>query len=370
MPNNADAIGRVLDLGRLPPPTIMLVDDQRTGRVVLAEIVRGLDPRVNVVSFDDPEKVLEFVRGSPVDLLITDYLMPGMDGIELTRKLRKLHSQDELPIVMTTVARTRDVLYRAFDAGVSDFLLRPVDPLECRLRCEALLKQRSRHLATVRHVDALSARLERIRAELNLAEEGWLQRLSEFRAQPAGEQASSERVASYAGLIATRMGCAPPEVELLQMASSVHDIGALGLPLPLLAEDVEFSREQRCQLQRHTVLGHRLLSGSASRLLGIAADIALHHHERLDGTGYPRGLKGAQISFMARIVAVADVFNALVSPRCYRHAMSPASALDCLRTDMRAKLDQDAVGALADATQALSPAGLVAGRPGKGNRHV
>ncbi|MDO9217399.1 MAG: response regulator [Lacisediminimonas sp.] len=356
---------------RVPTPTVVIVDDQSTGRMVLAEILRGIHPRLNLVPFADPLEALEFVRSRPVDLVLTDYLMPRLDGIEITRALRKLRSPAELPIVMTTVVQKRDLIYRAFDAGVTDYLLRPIDPVECRIRCENLLRVRSHFLAQNRHIELLSTRLEAVKGELRLSEDGALERLVALNRLHDRESAArcQQDVASFAGHIARGLGCAEAEVALLCVAASVHDIGELALPSDLWSHPNPLTPSQSERLRRHTILGHGLLAGDSSRLLNTAAEIALNHHERLDGTGYPHGLAGNAIPLMARIVAVADVFNALISPRQYKKAMSCEQALAFMQQEMHAKFDPDAMDVLAGAIDELTSLrqGRAASPSGVGN---
>ncbi len=343
---------------RVPTPTVVIVDDQSTGRMVLAEILRRIHPRLNLVPFADPLEAIEFVRSRPVDLVLTDYLMPRLDGIEITRALRKLRPPAELPIVMTTVVHKRNLIYRAFDAGVTDYLLRPIDPVECRVRCENLLRVRSHFLAQNRHIELLATRLDAIKDELRLSEDGALERLVALNRLHDRESARCQQhVATYAGYIARGLGCAEPEVALLCVAASVHDIGELALPSDLWNHPDPLSPAQFARLRRHTTLGHELLAGVSSRLLNTAAEIALNHHERLDGTGYPHGLAGNAIPLMARIVAVADVFNALVSPRQYKKAMSCEQALTCMQQELPGKFDPDAMEVLASGIDELTALG-------------
>ncbi|WP_151448399.1 HD domain-containing phosphohydrolase [Lacisediminimonas profundi] len=357
---------------RVPAPTVVIVDDQGTGRLVLAEIVRGIDSRINVVSFADPVEALEYVRCQPADLVLTDYLMPRLDGIETTRALRKLYPVEQLPVVMTTIVHSRELLYRAFDAGVSDYLLRPIDPAECRMRCENLLRARSHFQIQQRHIESLASRLDKVKDELRLSEDSALERLIIFNQLHDQQSAKCQHdVALYAGFIASALGCSEEEVELLRVAASVHDIGELALPSGCWTHPGSLSHEQLACLRRHTIVGHDLLASVSSRLMQTAAEIALNHHERLDGSGYPRGLPGKEIPFMARIVAVADVFSALVSVRPYRNAMSPECALACMCEQMRDKLDADAIGVLVNSIEdvcALSPA-LASGKMAAGIRH-
>jgi HD-GYP domain-containing protein (c-di-GMP phosphodiesterase class II) len=145
-------------------------------------------------------------------------------------------------------------------------------------------------------------------------------------------------------------------VEALRVAASLHDVGMLALPSSLWAQDARLTQEQMAQMQRHTTLGHELLAGASSPLARLAAELALTHHERLDGSGYPRGLRAAEVPILSRILAVADVFNALVSPRRYRPAMSSDDAIALMQSEMAGKLDPDGLQALSRMTMPLEGA--------------
>ncbi|MDB5796289.1 MAG: divalent ion tolerance protein CutA [Paucimonas sp.] len=332
---------------RSPTPNVVIIDDQSTGRMVLSEVIKSIDRRINTVMLADPEEAIEYVRNMPVDLVLTDYRMPRMNGIETTRALREMYPATQLPIIMTTVIHRREILYQAFNAGVSDYLLRPVDPMECRMRCENLLRQRGHVAMFERQMEALTGRVEQISSDLQCSEEESLHRLTSLIRLINPEAAARQRaVASYAAALVGELGGASQDARAMEIAACVHDIGELALPPGLCDAARLLDEAERTQVRRHPGLGHEMLRGGSSRVLQAAAEIALGHHERFDGSGYPRAACGSQIPLNARIVAVADVFHALTSPRHYRPARSLHQALASMCGELYGQFDPDVLQAL------------------------
>jgi two-component system response regulator RpfG len=354
---------------RTASPTVLVLDDQSTGRLVLAEVVKGLDKKINIMMFSDPLEAIEYARTMPVDLVLTDYKMPVLDGIETIRRLRTMYPYEQLPIVMTTVVSTRDVLYRAFEAGATDYLIRPVDPIECRVRCQNLLSQRQQYVINSKHARMLEDRIEQVKRDLRLREMDTLFRLAGAADRRDAVTGSHlKRMAKYSGLIARGMGLSEDEIEEIEMAAPMHDIGKIGIPDAIMQKKGRLTAEEVAIMQTHAQIGYEILKGSPSRFLQAAAVIAQNHHEKFDGTGYPFGLKNNNIPLMARIVALADVFDALTSERPYKEAWDWQKAVDYIIEQKGAHFDPDLVdvflthidearaiqGALAD----VKPSGL------------
>jgi two-component system response regulator RpfG len=314
---------------RTASPTVLVLDDQSTGRLVLAEVVKGLDKKINIMMFSDPLEAIEYARTMPVDLVLTDYKMPVLDGIETIRRLRTMYPYEQLPIVMTTVVSTRDVLYRAFEAGATDYLIRPVDPIECRVRCQNLLSQRQQYVINSKHARMLEDRIEQVKRDLRLREMDTLFRLAGAADRRDAVTGSHlKRMAKYSGLIARGMGLSEDDIEEIEMAAPMHDIGKIGIPDAIMQKKGRLTAEEVAIMQTHAQIGYEILKGSPSRFLQAAAVIAQNHHEKFDGTGYPFGLKNNNIPLMARIVALADVFDALTSERPYKEAWEWQKAVD------------------------------------------
>jgi two-component system response regulator RpfG len=306
---------------RTANPTVLVLDDQSTGRLVLAEVIKSIDKKINIMMFSDALEAIEYARTMPVDLVLTDYKMPVMDGIETIRQLRNMYPYEQLPIVMTTVVSNREVLYRAFEAGATDYLIRPVDPLECRVRCQNLLNLRQQYVINSKHARMLEERIDQVKRDLRLREMDTLLRLAAAAdRRDASNGTHLKKMARYSALIARSIGLSDDQVEAIELAAPMHDIGKIGIPDAILQKSAALDPEEMAIMQTHARIGYEILRDSPSRFLQAAATIAQHHHERFDGSGYPAGLKGRDIPLKARIVALADVFDALTSERLYKPA--------------------------------------------------
>ena len=311
--------------------TVMVVDDQSTGRAILEQVVRSLDERVVVEGFARPVDAVVWAARHVSDLVLVDYMMPDMDGIEFVKRLRALPGYEHVPIVMVTVHDDRKVRYAALDAGITDFLTKPVDARECLARCRNLLTLRRQQLALEDRRRLLEHMVEDATREVREREKETLLRLAragEFRDEETGYHLI--RMSRFARLIAGAIGLDPGEAETIELAAPLHDIGKIGVPDQILLKPAKLDEAEWQIMRRHPLIGHEILKGSASKYVRMGALIALGHHEKYDGTGYPNGLVGDHIPLCARIVAVADVFDALTSVRPYKPAWPAERALEYL----------------------------------------
>jgi two-component system, response regulator RpfG len=307
--------------------TVMVVDDQSTGRAILEQVIRGLDERVAVEGFARPIDAVVWATRHISDLVLVDYMMPEMDGIEFVKRLRALPGYEHVPIVMVTVHDDRKVRYAALDAGITDFLTKPVDARECLARCRNLLTLRRQQLALEDRRRHLEQMVEDATRDVREREKETLLRLAragEFRDGETGFHLI--RMARYSRLIADALGLGRDEAETVELSAPLHDIGKIGVPDQILLKPDKLDEGEWQIMRRHPVMGHEILKGSASKYVRMGALIALGHHERYDGSGYPNGLVGDHIPLCARIVAVADVFDALTSVRPYKTAWAAERA--------------------------------------------
>lgn len=327
---------------------VLIVDDESRNIALLDRLLTRTG-YANVRSTTDPLDGLRMWEEFEPDLLLLDLNMPVLDGfgfMDRVRSSRWMSQAGYVPILVLTgdaSARTRD---RALSSGARDFLTKPFDPTEVRLRINNLLETRSLHLGLAQANRTLEQRVrERTRAlaeslqdlgaantSLRLSRQETIERLSiaaELRDDDTGQHI--HRMSGYAAVLARRAGFDDEEVNILQMATQMHDVGKIGIPDAVLLKPGKLTADERAVIETHAQIGHDILSGSEAELLSLAADIALTHHERFDGMGYPQRLAGEGIPIEGRIAAIADVFDAITNARVYRPAMTLPDAVAIMK---------------------------------------
>jgi putative two-component system response regulator len=320
-----------------PRARVLIVDDNP----VNIDVLRGiLSPHMRVLAALDAPTAQRLARGpQPPDLVLLDVNMPGMNGYELCEQLRHDVATREIPVIFVT-ARTEDVdESRGFAVGGSDYITKPVHPdvvlarartqLELRTRREA---DRARGQRLERLVRVRTGELERAYDELwraSLETTVRLARAAEFRDDDTG--AHVLRMSHFATTIARSMGLPEPVCEQILHAAPLHDIGKIGIPDRILLKKGPLDEGEWAIMRRHPLIGARVLDGSDNPVVQLAEVIARTHHERWDGTGYPEGLAGEAIPLVGRIVAVADVFDALTNARPYKPAFPVERAVSIIR---------------------------------------
>jgi two-component system response regulator RpfG len=327
-------------------PYIMIIDDQFTSRIILEELVGSIDSEATPVTFDDPRAALEWAELNQPDLVLTDYKMPSMNGAEFIRRFRNIYHCKDVPMIVITVVDDKLVRYQALESGATDILNKPVDHHECRARCRNLLTMRRQQQIIHNRARWLEKQVAEATRLLHIREREALKRLAtatDYRTP--NRQADDFRIGKYSRLIAEKLGLAREECDLIEVGATLHDVGNVGVIDDLLLKPGGLSGDELDAIKVHTNIGHALLRDASSPYLQHGAIIALNHHERYDGTGYPNGLKGGEIPLIARIVAVADVYDALTSERPHRSAFSMDQALEHLKLEKGRALDPECVDA-------------------------
>jgi putative two-component system response regulator len=334
---------------------IMIVDDESANLALLQRIAAKVAADVTVVAFSDPVQALADCVPTLPDLIVTDYIMPGLNGHELLSRVRMLPGGAHVPVVMITAAGERAVRQQALELGATDFLAKPVDPLEVRVRLTNLLAMRRNHLELSDRSRWLAAEVAQATRTIRDREHELIIRLSraaEFRDSDTG--AHLQRMARYSRLIAERLDLPVDACEMIFKAAPMHDIGKMGIPDSILLKQGRLDPAEFEVMKRHPVIGRDILAGSQSQIIALGAEIALAHHEMFDGGGYPQGLAGAAIPQAGRIVAVADVFDALTSSRPYKKAWSDDAAAAFLRDRAGSHFDPVCVEAFLSAWEEVA----------------
>ena len=343
---------------------ILVVDDEPANTILLQGMLRRWG-FTNVVAITDPTRVVDAFTQVAPDLLLLDIGMPGLSGFDVMGLLDGwLHSDTPVPVVVLTADVTDATKHRALGCGARDFLTKPFDPEEVRLRVSNLLELRLLQLQIKSHSDDLEERVQRRTHQLELSRLELAHRLAaaaEYRDDDTQQHA--HRIGHTAGLLAAGLGLASGTVERIRLAAPLHDIGKIAIPDAILLKPGKLTADEFATMQSHAIVGARILAGSTSHLLRTASEIALTHHEHWDGKGYPGGRMGAATPLAGRIVAVADVFDALAHRRPYKQAWAVDDAVAEILSQAGRHFDPHVVEAFAcldhrslvDANQLASP---------------
>ncbi len=332
---------------------ILIVDDD-PDILTLYRTLLGLEGYANIRTTSDSCGVLAmFVEYEP-DILILDIAMPHLDGLQLLKVLQgSVQGGLSLPVLVATAYPSADNRFKALSGGAIEVLSKPFDRSELVLRVNNLLQVRM----AVHEVEAqthamfleLLERTEQLssyQVELKEAQLEVIERLARAAEQHDGETARhTHRVSITAGLLARCLGLSPDEAQIIQRAAPLHDVGKIGVPDSILLKPGKFTPQEYAVMQRHCRFGADLLSGGRSEVVQMAECIALTHHEKWDGQGYPHGLQGEEVPIEGRIVSVADVFDALTHDRPYKEAWPLEEALQEIRLQSGVQFDPQVVKA-------------------------
>lgn len=323
----------------------LLVDDSRSVLDLLKRLVET-DGTVEATTFLDSLEALAAARTGNFDIVLVDYDMPKMDGIALIRELRAMTKFSDTPIVMITSNQEDDVRIEALAAGATDFLPKRPNAIELGIRLQNLIKlgvavrklnDRAAHLAD--EVAAATQKLQQREEEIILR----LALAVEYRDNDTGDH--TLRVAKYSRIIAEQLGLSQRLCRDVYLAAPLHDVGKVAIPDAILLKPGRLSEQETTTIRTHAAIGARILADSHCELIQLAAIIAQAHHERWDGSGYPNGLKRHEIPVPARIVMVADVFDALTTRRPYKEPMPLPAARQYLEEQRGREFDPACVDA-------------------------
>jgi putative two-component system response regulator len=310
--------------------TILVVDDLAPNRRLLERLLAQAG--YAVVTAADGEQALAAVADAAPDLVLMDIRMPGRDGFSICETIKSQDATRLLPVVLMTGSTERADRVRAIEAGADDFLTKPVDEIELKARVRSLV------------------RLKRYTDDLDSAETVILSLARTIEARDPYTEGHCERLARYAVVVGRRLGLSSDDLAALDRGGYLHDIGKIAIPDAILSKPGPLTDEERELMKQHTTVGDHLCG--SLRALARVRPIIRHHHERLDGSGYPDGLRGDAIPLLAQVIGVVDVFDALTTARPYKPALDIAAAMRELRQDVaRGWRDARLVDALAAAVE-------------------
>ncbi|MDF2815317.1 MAG: response regulator [Paenibacillus sp.] len=320
--------------------SIFIMDDQLYNVELLERILKRAG-FVNLTSTTDPTLFETMFDQTKPDIVLLDLHMPVIDGFAaLAQIIQKVPEDDYLPVLVLTADVTPEAKKRALREGANDFLTKPFDRSEVVLRITNLLKNRFLHLQLQQHNQLLEQKVMERTSELEKAQFEILRilaRSAEYRDDVTGEH--THRVGKLSGLTARALGLSEEQVQQIESAATLHDIGKIGIPDTILLKPGKFSPDEFDRMKAHTSIGASIIGDASFPILRAAAEIAMCHHEKWDGTGYPRGLKGEQIPLFARIVAITDFFDALSHERPYKSAWSIEDVLNEIRAQREIHFD-------------------------------
>ncbi len=309
---------------------ILVVDDNPANLNVLFDIFG--DMRYDVLFASDGESCLRLVETECPDLILLDVMMPGIDGFETCRRLKADDRTREIPVMfMTALSETVDKV-RGLEAGAVDYVTKPIQPEEvlARVKTHLTLRKMYRMLQDREvHLSALVEEKTRMVTNVTIALVNALESANRLNDTDTGNHI--KRVGEYAAYLAEQYGCEREFIKRIRLYAPLHDVGKVGLPDRILRKPGQFTKEEFVEMQQHVVFGASLLAGDGLDIM--ARNIALYHHERWDGSGYVHQLAGEQIPLEARLVAVADVYDALVTERVYKPAFPDEKAMQIIATD-------------------------------------
>jgi len=322
---------------------ILIIDDDEISVRILKETFSKAGYK-NITSINDPRLALKLYKELDPDLLILDLNMPYLSGFDVMKQLTSINIDGYLPIVVLSNEESQDIRSSALEAGARDFLNKPYDRVEVLIRFRNLIEVRLLHNEIRDQNKSLENKVRQRTQEVYETQRDVINRLAravEYRDSETGLHIV--RMSHYAACLADEAGLSNEECGLILMASPLHDIGKIGIPDSILQKPGKLTPEEWEIMKTHTVIGGELLSGGNSEFLNLAKEIALTHHEKWDGSGYPEGLKEKGIPLCGRICGLCDVFDALMTCRPYKRAWTVEETLDVIKEGKGTHFDPELV---------------------------
>lgn len=311
-----------MELMKTLPPRILAVDDEPTNLKVLKNV---LQDHYRLSFAKNGEDALALIKHDRPNLILMDVMMPGMTGFEVCERLKNDPETADIPLIFVTALQGEVDEEKGFEVGGVDYILKPITPAIVKARIKT-------HLSMVKADKLKKTHIELIQR---------LGRAAEYKDNETGMHVL--RMSRYSLVLAKAAGLSDDDADDLLQAAPMHDIGKIGIPDNILLKPAKLTPDEFLQMQRHTHIGAEVLGDSDSGLIQLAYTVAMTHHEKWDGTGYPNGLKGENIPLAGRIVAIADVFDALMSKRPYKEAWTVEKTLSVMRQDSGSHFDPSLV---------------------------
>ena len=313
-------------------PKVLLCDDELMNRKVASKILKK--EGFEVVEAINGEEALSVLASTAVDLILMDLMMPIMDGYEATKKIKSSKEYAHIPLIIISALSDREAIKKGLELGANEYISKPFDITEFVLRVKNSVKM---------------SELQDNKNEKEIIE--ILAKTAEYRDNETSMH--TVRVGEMAAFMAEQLGWSGERVELIRMAAPMHDIGKVGITDAILLKPGKLTDEEFSLMKEHATIGHTILSQKESPLLKLAAEIALTHHEKYDGSGYPKGLSKEEIPMSGAIVALVDVFDALLSKRPYKEGFSLEKTVSIIQEGKGKHFHPELVSLFLDSLDAL-----------------
>ncbi|MDH5718578.1 MAG: response regulator [Spirochaetia bacterium] len=328
-------------------PLVLIVDDVSSNIQLLGNFLRRANYNLAVAS--NGKEALEIVKKKTPDLILLDVMMPELDGYETIKILKSKDETKNIPVIFLTAKDDTEDIVAAFELGAVDYITKPFQAKELLSRVKTQIELKSLQNNLEDQVKNRTEELKKAHEQLVESHIEVINRLAiaaEFRDKETGNHL--KRMSYYSMELGMAYGLKNEDTGNIFVASAMHDVGKIGIPDNILLKKANLTEEEREIMKEHTNIGAKILSGSHSKLLKMASEIALTHHEKFDGSGYPRGIAGSKIPVTGRIVAIADVFDALTTERPYKEPWSVDRAVSFLEEEKRKHFDPDLVNIFLD----------------------